>query len=209
MKKMTAHPDGSTDIAGLATAKTLPGLFRARVARSPDSIAYREWNGASGRWCDFSWRDMARLTARYQAALANAGLGNGDRVAVQIPNGIDWVAFDIAAMAAGLITVPLYAYDSVANTAHILANSGARLILVATWERWAALAALRKQFSAVKHVWVRETDAASSFAFPGPPAVASLADALPTIADAPREPELDPQANATLIYTSGTTGLPK
>ncbi len=206
---MNAHLDDQTDIIAPATAKTLSGLFRERVARTPDSIGYREWDSASGQWRDFSWRDMARLVARYHAALAKAGLGNGDRVAVQLPNGTDWVAFDIAAMAAGLITVPLYTHDSVANAAHILADSGAKLILVGTWERWAALAALCQQFPAVKHVWVRETDAASLSAFPGPPAVTSLADALPTIADAPRQQELDPHATATLIYTSGTTGLPK
>jgi long-chain acyl-CoA synthetase len=206
---MTAHLNDHTDIIAPATAKTLPGLFRARVARSPDSVAYREWDGPSGRWCDSSWRDMAQLAARYHAALAKAGLSNGDRVAVQLPNGVDWVAFDMAAMAAGLITVPLYTYDSVANAAHILADSGAKLILVATWERWAALAALCQQFPAVKHVWVREMDAAGSAAFSGPPAVTSFADVVPTIADAPREQELDPHATATLIYTSGTTGLPK
>src|SRR3990172_1604168 len=171
---MNAHLDDQTDIIAPATAKTLSGLFRERVARTPDSIGYREWDSASGQWRDFSWRDMARLVARYHAALGKAGLGEGDRV-----------AFDIAAMAAGLITVPLYTHDSVANAAHILADSGAKLILVGTWERWAALAALCQQFPAVKHVWVPETDASSSSAFPGPPAVTSLADALPTITDAP------------------------
>ena len=206
---MTAHFDGPTDTIALTMANTLPGLFRERVARSPDSIAYREWDSASGQWCDFSWRDMARMVARYQTALGKAGLGNGDRVAVQLPNGIDWVAFDIAAMAAGLITVPLYTYDSVANAAHILANSGAKLVLVDTWERWSALATLCSQFPAVKHVWVREASAASLSARSGPPDVSSLAGALPTIADAPRERELDPHATATIIYTSGTTGLPK
>jgi acyl-CoA synthetase (AMP-forming)/AMP-acid ligase II len=69
---------------------------------------------------------MARLVARYHVALAKAGLRNGDRVAVQLPNGIDWVAFDIAAMTVGLIAVPLYTYDGVANAAHILADSKAR-----------------------------------------------------------------------------------
>ena len=204
-----ACSENQTDIIACETAKTLPGLFRERVVRSPDSIAYREWDSASGRWCDFSWRDMAGLVARYQAALGKARLGSGDRVAIQLPNGIDWVAFDIAAMAAGLITVPLYTYDSVANTAHILANSGARLILVDTWERWGALATLCSHFPAVEQVWVRGSDAASVSARSGPPAVTSLAAALPTIADALCNQELDPHATATLIYTSGTTGLPK
>ncbi|KAB2916357.1 MAG: long-chain fatty acid--CoA ligase [Hyphomicrobiaceae bacterium] len=206
---MSAHPDGPTDTIAPAVAKTLPGLFRERVARSPDAVAYREWDSASGQWCDFTWRDTARLVARHHAALANIGLASGDRVAIQLPNGIDWVAFDIAAMAAGLITVPLYTYDSVGNAAHILASSGARLVLTDTWERWGALDKLRSQFPAVQHVWVRETNAAGFAASPGPPEVISLASALPTTAKEPRAQPLDPRATATIIYTSGTTGLAK
>jgi len=66
---MHAHSANRIDIIALKTAKTLPGLFRERVARSPDAIAYREWDGVSNRWCDFTWRDMQRLVARYQSAL--------------------------------------------------------------------------------------------------------------------------------------------
>jgi long-chain acyl-CoA synthetase len=206
---MIAHAESRIDIVAHETAKTLPGLFRERVARSADAIAYQEWDGVSNRWRDFTWRDMARLVARYRAALEKAELRNGDRVAVQLANGTDWAAFDIAAMAAGLITVPLYTYDSVANTAYILANSGAKLVLADTSERWAALAALCSQFPAVKQVWVRKVNSAELPARPGGPAITLLSDALPAIAPAPRDQELDPYATATLIYTSGTTGLPK
>jgi long-chain acyl-CoA synthetase len=207
--QMGALTEDLVDIVTLETAKTLPGLFRERVARSPDAIAYQEWDGTSNRWVDFTWRDMARLVARYRAALEKAQLGNGDRVAVLLANGTDWVAFDIAAMAAGLVTVPLYAHDSVANTAHILADSGARLVLVDTSERWSALAALYSQFTTLEHVWVRKASGTGLSAGAGSPDVTLLSDALPATALAPREQELDPRATATLIYTSGTTGLPK
>jgi long-chain acyl-CoA synthetase len=60
---------------------------------------------------------MARLVRRWQAALHGAALEEGDRVAIQLPNGTDWVAFDIAAMASGLMTVPIYSYDSLSNAA--------------------------------------------------------------------------------------------
>jgi long-chain acyl-CoA synthetase len=57
------------DVIGHSTARTIPGLFRERVARSPDAIAYREWDDAIRRWQDYSWRDMAGLVRRYEAAL--------------------------------------------------------------------------------------------------------------------------------------------
>ena len=69
---------GPTDIIAPATAKTIPGLFRERVTRSPDAVAYREWDSISGRWSEISWRNMARLVGRYHAALGRAGLTNGD-----------------------------------------------------------------------------------------------------------------------------------
>jgi long-chain acyl-CoA synthetase len=152
---------------------------------------------------------MARLVARYQAALSKVGLEEGDRVAVQLPNGTDWVAFDIAAMAAGLITVPLYTYDSLSNTAHILANSGASLILVDTWEQWRALAARSSQFPAVKHVWIRRASAADWSQSIGWPSVTLLSDALAATTNAVPERRLQREATATLVYTSGTTGPPK
>jgi long-chain acyl-CoA synthetase len=196
------------DIIGESAARTIPGLFRERVARSPEAIAYREWDAAARQWQDHSWRDMARLIRRYRAALSRAALEEGDRVAIQLPNGTDWVAFDIAAMASGLITVPIYAHDSLSDAAHILANSGARLMLLDTWEQWAGLAPWCSRFPALRHVWVRQARTANAANGSASPAVTPLADALSST-EAIREPELAADATATLIYTSGTTGPPK
>jgi long-chain acyl-CoA synthetase len=197
------------DIIGHSTARTIPGLFRERAVRSPDGVAYREWDPAAREWRGYSWREMAHLVRRYQAALSAAALEEGDRVAVLLPNGTDWVAVDIAAMASGLITVPIYSHDSLGNAAHILANSGARLMLLDTWEQWAALAAWRSRFPALRHVWVRQADTANAPHASASPAVASLADTLSSTTEAIRESKLAADATATLIYTSGTTGPPK
>jgi long-chain acyl-CoA synthetase len=197
------------DFIDHGTARTIPGLFRERVARSPDAIAYREWNAATRQWQDYSWRDMARLVRRWQATLSRAGLEVGDRVAIQLPNGTDWVAFDIAAMASCLLTVPIYSHDSLRNAAHILAHSGARLMVLDTWEKWAALAPLSSRFPALEHVWVRQAGAADAPQTPASLIVASLTDALSSAAEAIGAPEPTADATATLIYTSGTTGPPK
>jgi long-chain acyl-CoA synthetase len=141
--------------------------------------------------------------------LSAAALEEGDRVAIQLPNGTDWVALDIAAMASGLITVPIYTHDSLSNAAHILANSGARLVVLDTWEQWTALAALGARFPGLRHVWFRQADTANASDAPAGPAVASLAGSLSSTTEAIREPKLSADATATLIYTSGTTGPPK
>ena len=197
------------DVIGHSTARTIPALFRERVARSPDAIAYREWDDAIRRWQDYSWRDMAGLVRRYQAALCGATLEEGDRVAILLPNGTDWVALDIAAMASGLMTVPIYSHDSLANASHILTNSGARLMVLDTWEQWAALAPWSVRFPALRHVWVRQARTANAPEASAGPTVTPLADALSSRTEAMRELALAADATATLIYTSGTTGPPK
>jgi long-chain acyl-CoA synthetase len=198
-----------TDIIGHGTARTLPALFRERTTRSPDAIAYREWNAAARQWQDYSWRHMARIVRRWQAALSRFRLEKGDRVAIQLPNGTDWVALDIAATASGLITVPIYSHDSLSNAAHVLANSGARLMVLDTWEQWAVLAPWCSRFPALRHVWVRQARTADTPKASAGPVVTPLADAFSSTAEAIREPELAADATATLIYTSGTTGPPK
>jgi long-chain acyl-CoA synthetase len=128
-------------------------------------------------------------------------------VALLLPNSIDWVAFDIAALSLGLVVVPLFAHDSPANMAQILAHSDARLVLLDTAERWTVLAELKSTFPCLDQVWVREGG--------GVPRVGDhlgairLEAVLPANAAKPRAHALDPEAVATLIYTSGTTGAPK
>ena len=131
-------------------ARTLPGLFRQRVARSPAAVAYRQFEG--GAWCDYTWSTMAGLVGRWQLGLAGEGLQPGDRVALSLPNGVDWVCCDQAALGLGLVPVPLYATDSPDNIAHILADSGACLLLLDSDRRWPALAAGRAAFPALRRV---------------------------------------------------------
>ena len=121
------------------TARTLPGLFARRVELTPDRIAYRQFEGQG--WRSYTWREVEDRVSRWRAGLAGEGLVPGDLVAMSLPNGLDWVCFDLAALGLGLVTVPLYATDSPGNLTHILADSGARLLLLDSDARWAPLAA--------------------------------------------------------------------
>ena len=109
---------------------TLCGLFRARVAATPDQVAYRQFDEADNAWVSFTWAQVAAEVARWQAALAKEGLVPGDRVAVMLKNSVEWVIFDQAALGLGLVTVPLYLDDRPDNAAYILDHADARLLLV-------------------------------------------------------------------------------
>ena len=92
-----------SDFIAAETAVTLAGLFRERVKRSPNKLAYRQFDQDTGQWCDSTWQEMATEVARWQDALANEGLQHGDRVAVLLRNCKEWVTFDQAALGCGLV----------------------------------------------------------------------------------------------------------
>lgn len=111
------------DMIPAAQAGTLPGLLRLRVARSAEEVAYVQFDGGTGQWRSYRWRDVAALVARWRAGFEQAGLQPGDRVAILLRNCIEWVCFDQAALAAGLVVVPLYTTDSLDGLIHVLADS--------------------------------------------------------------------------------------
>jgi len=171
----TAATEG--DFVWPAEAATLWELFCERVRRSPDAIAYKDWDSTNQKWRNHTWRSIAARVAFFRSALAQDGLAPGDHVALLLPNGIDWVCFDIAAHGSGLVVVGLYSHDPATSNAAILGHSDARLLLLDTEARWQSLAAFRSEFPLLRHVWIRDTggDLTSP---PTGPSLRSIADIL-------------------------------
>ena len=189
-------------------ASTLWGLFRERVRRSPDAIAYHDYSSPEGRWRDHTWRMISERVDRYRTALAQETIAAGDRVAALLPNGIDWVCLDLAAHGSGLVVVGLYPHDTAASNAYILGHSDARLILLDTEARWKSLWPFSSHFPSLERVWVRD-GRDSSASSPSGPIVRNVADILAAAPEPPSPYPATPGDLATLIYTSGTTGRPK
>lgn len=192
------------ELVGAAASGTLPGLFLERVRRTPEGRAYMAHDPGEGIWQEVSWRDVANRAARFRAAMEARDLEKGDRIAVLLPNGVDWVCVDMAALSLGLVVVPLYTHDSASNQAYILDNADVRLAVIDTHARWAAIAALGEPMSSLEEVWIRNEGAGVADG-----RVRRLAEVLPDLAPTLRRAAADPQDLATLIYTSGTTGRPK
>ena len=212
---MTPTDKRHTDIISAALARTLSGLFQCRVARTPDDLAYRQYNRARSEWEGFSWRQASRLAARWQRALEREELATGDRVAIQLGNSLEWVCFDQAALALGLVVVPLYTMDTPANVAYILEDAAVRLLLVDTAAQWETLRPYCADAPSLRRVVCVNTG------LDLPPGNDTILSPLDEWLDVPRtvatrEDEAplanlatDPHALATIIYTSGTTGRPK
>lgn len=197
--------DWTEDIIPVETAGTLAGLFQERVRRSPDRPAYRWFDRRGGQWQMLDWRGVAARIACWRAALAGEGLKSGERVAIQLRNGVEWICFDQAAQSLGLVTVPLYVEDRPDNVAYILRDAHCRLLLVQSESHWRRLAEVIGELDFLQRVLVLETEAATAV-----DARVRAVDAwLPDAAAPAPPPAGDPHALATIVYTSGTTGRPK
>ena len=163
---------------------------------TPGKILYRQY--VDEAWRDYDAAAMLALAARWQAGYRAAGLAAGDRVALCLKNGVQWVAADLAAHGLGLVVVPLYVDDNADNMAWCIADSGAKLLIA---DHLRFLPALQQALDRQPPIVLVRGEAR-------PPAVA-VADWMPAQA-APFiiEPQ-DAEALATIVYTSGTLGRPK
>jgi long-chain acyl-CoA synthetase len=193
------------DIISVAEAGTLDGLFAERVRRTPDGVAYREYDEAEGGWRDRSWRDIERQVARWQHSLNRDGVGPGDRVAVMLRNCSSWVVYDQAAMGLGAVVVPLYTQDRPDNVAYILRDSGAKVLLLESWEQWRAFEPVRDQLAGLVRILLMKRPQGGT----GDPRVLYVERWLPEEAAELKHLNSDPMQLASIVYTSGTTGRPK
>ncbi len=196
-----------TDYISPELANTLPGLLLQRVSRSSTAIAYGYHDESQG-WCDLSWRDVADQVARIQQAIKCEQLKKGDRVAIMLRNCPEWIMFDLAAMACGLVTVPLYTNDRAENVAYVVQDAGVKILLLQNQHQWRELSnahSISDSLQRVIHVdvnesydknnekiinfrqWLGANESPTNF----------------TIED------IDSNDLATIVYTSGTTGKPK
>lgn len=136
------------------------------------------------------------LVQRAMALLQAAGVGAGDRVALQLPKGLPFVVLHLAALRLGAISLPLnpgYPPDEL----HYFLEDAAAGLLAGAAERQEELTAATAALPALRaRLWIAPDGEAFA---------ARLATFAPSEAPLPA----DPDAAALMIYTSGTTGRPK
>ena len=196
---MTTHVEASADPrpnqAEGASERTVPGLFRRRVAESGDRVALRRFDG--DRWVDFTWADFDRAARAVAAALVAEGVQPGDRVVLMSPNRIEWLYCDMGVQLAGGVDVPVYPSTTASVAAKIVANSEARVAIVSDAE----IASRLRGAEPLEKVFTMDEDVQGWLASgPAPAALAEIDR---------RTDALEPDSIGTIIYTSGTTGDPK
>jgi long-chain acyl-CoA synthetase len=128
------------------------------------------------------------LIHRARTFLAAKGLKKGDRCGLLAANSIRWIAMDLAAMAEGLIVVPLYSRQAPAELVGMIKDSAPALICCGD-------ATLR---DAIQTSW------------PDPPPHFLFDDIFAgPVATAQGPPQVHDHDAVTIIYTSGTSGEAK
>jgi fatty-acyl-CoA synthase len=183
-----ARPTGTSS----RVAPTLPEAIRQLSQDTQRGFVFVRPDGKE-RFCSFS--DIHEEAARRGAHLVARGLEKGDRVALVIPDGDEFVLSFLGAIYAGVVSVPLVPQLSFKNVetyhetvAHITRASGAKLLLTTEATRPFVEPVLGKVGS-LRGIFTVETLAAT--------------------APAALDVDVLPDDLAFLQFTSGSTSRPK
>ena len=200
------------DIISPNEFKTIPAAFDERVKRSCNKTAYRQFSEEAHCWDSYSWNAMAEMVQRWRWALASETLPVASRVAVQMPNSVQWVAFDQSALAEAMVVVPIFFEDRADNIAYILEETGSRLLFLKQFSQWQKLEPHLKSGDALQRVVIAESceHLTSRVNSKEDLRVVSMEKWLHPVGQ-PAETALHIGSDdlATIVYTSGTTGKPK
>jgi fatty-acyl-CoA synthase len=170
----------------------VPELVARSARRDPEAPALA---------CEGELRSFGELDARANglaAALAERGVGAGEKVAILMHNRIEFVESFLGVQKLGACAVPVNFRLSREEVAYVLADSGAVAILTD-----AALAPTAAEAAA--GLAVRFTMVAGE----APVGAESYEQALAAVSSEPPDVVVDDEDFAFLMYTSGTTGRPK
>ncbi len=179
----------------------LAAMMFARARQWPQRPMLRGFR--DGAWHSITWDGFARRAAAAARALRAAGVAAGDRVLIVAENRPDYPIAEVALLALRAVPVPAYVTNTVADHAHILADSLARVAICANAELAARVAAAGTLDLVVTF---DDSAVAGVRSLCWSPMIAALPDFADIAAEAA---EIPPGALACLIYTSGTGGAPR
>ncbi len=191
------------------TKRNLVQVFEDQVARRGDATALTFKRG--GTWQTMSWKEMGRRVRDVADGLGSLGVKPGDRISILADTCGEWILADLAIMAAGAITVPIYQSNPAHEVQYILQDAGSSWIFVDH----------DHQAAKIREEAARLPDLKGVIRFFGDPE-ATHEHTLAAVENrgiafreqnpgshAARVAAVKPSDPASYLYTSGTTGNPK
>ena len=183
---------------------------------SPDRPVAALTRGDDGSWAPHSTTDIAGRVRALALGLRAVGFERADRIAILSHTRLEWAEADYGILMAGLVSVPVYPVLPSDQVRYILADSGARAVILSDTEQLEKIGEIAPDLPDLEAVFVIErpdglptyegveVETVEKLMARGREADATLGDSYESYARATAPGDL-----ATLIYTSGTTGPPK
>ena len=124
------------DVISVEEAQTIPGLLQQRSSRSGQAVAYTEYDSTRNEWVSYTWLQVSEAVKLWCGAITEEALAQGERAAIRMQNGLNWILSDQSLMASGLVVVPVYAEDRPDNIAYILNQTECRLLFIDRLSQW-------------------------------------------------------------------------
>jgi long-chain acyl-CoA synthetase len=168
-------------------------LLKRNADEHPEKVAYRDAKRST------TYGELAETTANLAGHLSELGLRSGERVAIWLPNSVEWIESSFSITRAGGVGVPI-SYEATESEVLYRLDDAACRILVTTDERAASLAMAKAP--SVKTVILADRGDQKVEGVRLGELRSKKASKTPVDSDAIEAP-------AYLVYTSGTTGRAK
>jgi long-chain acyl-CoA synthetase len=178
------------------------GKYADRPAVSAKPHGSKEWRA-------YTYADLATNAREFSLGIRSLGIERGDRVAILSENRPEWAFADVGILAAGAVTVPVYPTLPAAQVQHILADSGAKAVVVSDDKQLKKVEACREACPDLAVVIVIEPAAVRGDALAFDAVLEAGRSSNPAESYEDRRDSVQPSDLMSLVYTSGTTGNPK
>jgi long-chain acyl-CoA synthetase len=173
--------------------------------------AQRPEGSTDAVWTSRTYREMWDWVTSLSLGLKDIGIHDGDSVAIIARTRPEWAVADLASLAVGAVTCPIYPQSEAGQAAFVINNVSARLIFVENAQQAAKIESIRAECPTLEHVVAFEPSGKL------PPGTLTLDDVMARAdMDAANRLEwqdawkaIDRDHIATVIHTSGTTANPK
>jgi long-chain acyl-CoA synthetase len=181
---------------------SIPALFFLRARQLAGRARYLAH--AQGAWREVGWATMEEHVLEIAAALLDADVRPGECVAILAATSAEWVEIDLAILAVGGVTVPIYPTCTPAECVYILGDSDSVAAFAGTAELRAKVGATDLRLVVTMDGGTGSESSLQALRARGRAALARRRGEIVARAAALRRTDL-----ASIVYTSGTTGTPK
>jgi fatty-acyl-CoA synthase len=192
--------------------KTIKEILKVNAAKWPDKI------GAKDLYREFTFKQWNERACRLANALADMGMGKGDRFAALAYNCVEWLDIYAAAAKGGYIAVPIMFRLSAIEMEYNINHSECKVFIVQGGKDkrtgkefpWIDMVnGMKKNIPCVQKYMVFGLDDQSGYDNLHYDGYISYEKALAEASQEEPAVTVDPEDTWFLMYTSGTTGKPK